>query len=138
MSDVVKCIEYYYTTVPDRSGAGAKLLNALKTAHVNLLGFSGFPSGAGRAQLDFFPSNGRVFRAAARKAGIKLVGPKTAFLIQGQDRVGAIAIIADKLGKAHFAISALDAVTTGRRRYSAILWVKPGNVDRVAKILRAS
>jgi hypothetical protein len=138
MADVVKRIEYYYTTVSDRAGAGAKLLNALKAARVNLLAFSGFPSGASRAQLDFFPSNERAFRAAARKAGIKLVGPKTAFLIQGEDRVGAIANIADKLGKAHIAITALDAVTTGRRRYGAILWVKSRNVAQAAKILGAS
>jgi hypothetical protein len=138
MADVVKRIEYYYTTAPDRAGAGAKLLNALKAARVNLLAFSGFPSGAGRAQLDFFPSNERAFRAVARKAGIKLVGPKTAFLIQGEDRVGAIANIADKLGKAHIAITALDAVTTGRRRYGAILWVKPRNISQAAKILGAS
>jgi hypothetical protein len=138
MADAVKRIEYYYTTVPDRAGAGAKVLNALKAARVNLLAFSGFPGSAGRAQLDFFPSNQRAFLAAARKAGIKLVGPKTAFLIQGQDRAGAIANIADKLGKANIAITALDAVTAGRRRYGAILWVKQRNVAQAAKILGTS
>jgi prephenate dehydratase len=138
MADVVKRIEYYYTTVPDRAGAGAKILNALKAARVNLLAFSGFPGSAGRAQLDFFPSNQRAFLAVARKAGIKLVGPKTAFLIQGQDRAGAIASIADKLGKANIAITALDAVSAGRRRYGAILWVKQRNVAQAAKILGAS
>jgi hypothetical protein len=138
MADVVKRIVYYYTIVPARAGAGAKLLNAFKAAHVNLLAFSGFPSSAGRAQLDFCPSNERTFRAAVRKSGIKLQGPKTAFLVQGQDRAGAIANIADKLGKAHIAITALDAVTAGRRRYGAILWVKPRDVARAAKILGAS
>jgi hypothetical protein len=137
MADVVKRVEYYYTKVPNRAGAGAKILNTFKAARVNLLAFSGFPGGAGRDQLDFFPSNERAFLAAARKAGIKLVGPKTAFLIQGQDRAGAIASIADKLGKAHIAITALDAVTTGRR-YGAILWVKPQNVTKAAKVLGAS
>ncbi len=138
MTDVVKRIEYYYTVVPDRTGAGAKVLNALKAARVNLLAFTGFPCGARRAQLDFVPSNQRAFRAAARKAGIRLVGPKTAFLIQGQDRVGAIADIANKLAKAHINVTAVDAVTTGRRRYGAILWVKSRNVAQAAKILGAS
>jgi hypothetical protein len=138
MADVVKRIEYYYTIVPDRTGAGAKVLNALKAARVNLLAFTGFPCGARRAQLDFVPSNERAFQAAVRKAGIKLVGPKTAFLIQGQDRVGAIADIANKLAKAHINVTAVDAVTTGRRRYGAILWVKSRNVAQAAKILGAS
>jgi hypothetical protein len=138
MADVVKRIEYYYTIVPDRAGAGAKLLNALKGARVNLLAFTGFPCGARRAQLDFVPSNQRAFRAAARKAGIRLMGPKTAFLIQGQDRVGAITDIANKLTKERINITAVDAVTTGRRRYGAILWVKSRNVAQAAKILGAS
>jgi hypothetical protein len=138
MADVVKRIEYYYTIVPDRAGAGAKLLNALKGARVNLLAFTGFPCGARRAQLDFVPSNQRAFRAAARKAGIRLMGPKTAFLIQGQDRVGAITDIANKLAKERINITAVDAVTTGRRRYGAILWVKSRNVAQAAKILGAS
>mgnify|MGYP001559129110 FL=1 len=138
MADVVKRIEYYYTVVPDRPGAGAKILSELKAAHVNLLACTGFPSSAGRAQLDLVPSNQRAFRAAARKAGIKLVGPKTAFLIQGQDRAGAIADIANKLAKAHINITAVDAVTAGRRRYGAILWVKSRKVGQAAKILGAS
>jgi hypothetical protein len=138
MADVVKRIGYYYITVPARAGEGAKILNALKAAHVNLLAFSGFPSRSGLAQLDFCPSNARTFQTVARKLGIKFVGPKTAFLIQGQDRAGAIATIADKLGKAHIAITALDAVTAGRRRYGAILWVKPGDVAKAAKTLGAS
>lgn len=138
MADVVKSIEYYYTVVPDRPGAGAKVLNALKAARVNLLAFTGFPCSAGRAQLDFVPSNQRTFRAATLKAGIKLEGPKTAFLIQGQDRVGVIADIANKLAEAHINVTALDAVAVGRRRYGAILWVKSRNVSRAAKILGAS
>jgi hypothetical protein len=137
MADVVKRIEYYYTTVPDQAGAGAKVLNALKAGRVNLLAFSGFPCGSRRAQLDFFPSNQRAFLAAASKAGIKLVGPKTGFLIHGQDRVGAIANITEKLGKAKIAITALDAVTTGRS-YGTILWVKQRDVAQAAKILGAS
>lgn len=138
MVDVVKRIDYYYTIVPDRAGAGAKVLNALKAAGVNLLACTGFPCGGGQAQLDLVPSNQRAFRTAARKAGIKLVGPKTAFLIQGQDRVGAIADIASKLAETHINITAVDAITAGRRRYGAILWVKSGDVGRAAQILGAS
>ena len=138
MADVVKCIEYYYTVVPDRPGAGAKVLNALKAARVNLLAFTGFPCSAGHAQLDLVPSNQRAFRAAALKAGIKLEGPKTAFLIQGQDRVGVIADITNKLAEAHINVTAVDAVAVGRRRYGAILWVKSRNVGRAAKMLGAS
>jgi len=134
MTDVRR-VEYYYAEVPDRPGAGAKVLNALKAARVNLVAYTGFPTTEGRAQLDFVPSNERAFLAAARKAGIKLVGPKTAFLIQGDDRVGAIADIVSKLGEARLNVVAMNAIAAGRRRYGAILWVKPRNVTKAAEIL---
>jgi hypothetical protein len=134
MTDVRR-VEYYYTEVPDRSGAGAKILNALKAARVNLFAYTGFPTTRGRAQLDFVPSNERAFLAATRKAGIKLVGPKAAFLIQGDDRVGAIADVVSKLGRARLNVVAMNAIAAGKRRYGAILWVKPRNVTKAAEIL---
>jgi hypothetical protein len=131
----VRRIEYYYTEVSDRPGAGAKVLNALKAARVNLIAYTGFPTTRGRAQVDFVPYNGRVFLTAARKAGIKLIGPKTAFLIQGDDRVGAVADIVSKLGQARLNVVAMNAIAAGKRRYGAILWVKPRNVAKAAEIL---
>jgi len=136
MTDVQR-IKYYYTVVSDRPGAGTKVLNALKAARVNLVAYNGFPTTRGRAQLVFVPSNERAFLAAARKAEIKLIGPKAAFLIQGDDRVGAVADIVSKLGRARLNVVAMNAIAAGKRRYGAILWVKPPNVAKAAKILGA-
>jgi len=138
MADIVRRIEYYYTEVPDRPGAGARVLNALKAAHVNLIAYTGFPTNAGRAQLDFVPTNRRAFLVAARKANIKLAGPKSAFLIRGQDRVGAVADMVTKLAEAHINITAMDAISAGSGGYATILWVKPRNVGRAARILGVS
>jgi len=138
MAEIVRRIEYYYTEVNDRPGEGAKVLKALKAARVNLVAYTGFPSTRGRAQLDFVPSNKRAFLAAARKAGIKLVGPKSAFLIQGDDRIGAVADIVNKLGQARLNVIAMNAIAAGRRRYGAVLWVKPRNVSKAAEILGAT
>ena len=135
MAEVVRCVEYYYTEVPDRPGEGARVLNALKAEDVNLIALNGFPTSTRRAQLDFVPSNERAFLAAARKAGIKLVGPKTAFLMQGDDRVGAVADIVSKFGRARLNVVAMNAIAAGKRRYGAILWVKSRNVAKAAKIL---
>jgi len=136
MADIIKRIEYYYTTTSDRPGSGARILNALKAGRVSLLAFTGFPNN-GSAQLDFVPKNARTFLSAARKARVKLVGPKTAFLVQGQDKTGSVADVISKLAKAHINITAIDAVTGGRNRYGAIIWVKPRNVAAAAKVLKA-
>ena len=138
MADIVRRVEYYYTEVPNRAGAGAKVLNALKAGGVNLIAYNGFPTSRRRAQLDFVPSDRDAFLAAARQAGIKLVGPKIAFLIQGEDRVGAVANIVSKLGQARINITAMQATAAGEGRYGAILWVRPRNVGKAAQTLGVS
>ncbi len=138
MADAVKPIEYYYTMVPDRPGEGAKVLNVLKRAGVNLLAYTGFPATGAGAQLDFVPSDGRAFLATAHSAGIKVVGPQKAFLIQGQDRIGVVADVLAKLAEARINVTAMSAVTAGRGRYGAILWVKPRRVKRAAEVLGVS
>jgi hypothetical protein len=137
MADTVQRVQYFYTEVPDKPGEGAKALSVLKEAGVNLLAFSGFPKGR-RAQMDFIPTDQTAFKAAARKAKLKLVGPKTGFLIQGEDRVGAVAELMTRLADAGINVTAVDAVAAGTGRYGAILWVKPCDVNKAAKALGAS
>ncbi len=138
MANIVRRVNYYYTEVPNRAGAGAKVLNALKAGGVNLTAYNGFPISTRRAQLVFVPSDRDAFLAAARQAGIRLVGPKIAFLIQGEDRVGAVADIISKLEQARINVTAIQATAAGEGRYGAILWVKPRNVGKAAKILGAA
>jgi len=138
MADIMRRIEYYYAVVPNRTGAGAKVFNALKAGSVNLIALNGFPTSTRRAQLDLVPSDRDAFLAAAQKAGIKLVGPKVAFLIQGEDRVGAVADILSKLGQARINVIAMQAIAAGAGRYGAILWVKPRSVGKAAQALGVS
>ena len=138
MANIVRRVNYYYTEVSNRAGAGAKVLNALKAGGVNLIAYNGFPTSRRRAQLDFVPSDRDAFLAAARQAGIKLVGPKIAFLIQGEDQVGAVANIVSKLGQARINTTAMQATAAGEGRYGAILWVKPRNVGKAAQTLGVS
>jgi hypothetical protein len=137
MADTVQRVQYFYLEVPDKPGEGAKLLTTLREAGINLLAFSGFPKGR-RAQIDFIPADPAAFRAAARKAKLKLVGPKTGLLVQGDDRVGAVAELMTKLAEAKINVTAVDAVAAGAGRYGAILWVKPGDVNKATKVLGAS
>jgi hypothetical protein len=108
MADNVRIVDYYYIQVPQKTGEGAKALRALKEAGVNLLAFSGFPSGR-RAQLDFIPADAAAFKSVAKTNKWKLVGPKRGFLIQGDDRVGAVADLVGKLADAKINITAIDA-----------------------------
>ena len=135
---LIERVEYYYTVVPNRVGAGAKVFNELKAQNVSLIAFNGFPLSAQRSQLDLVPSSGVALVAAAQKAGINLVGPKVAFLISEWEHIGAVADILSKLEQAGVNVTAMQAIETGDWRYGAIIWVKPHDIDKAAKALGIS
>jgi hypothetical protein len=134
MAEVIRKVDYFYIDSPNKPGEGARVLTALRDAGVNLLAFTGFPQGR-RAQIDFVPEDSAAFKAAAKKAGLKLSPKKTGFLVQGEDRIGAIAEIMGKLADAGVNVTAIDAMAAGEGRYGAIFWVKPPDVRKASKAL---
>ncbi|HLJ59728.1 MAG TPA: hypothetical protein VKZ50_08350 [bacterium] len=136
MADTIRVMDYYYIEATDKPGEGARVLRHLREAGVNLAVLHAFPSGR-RTQIDFVPTSGASLKAAARSAKWKVVGPKKAFVIEGDDRVGALAEYFAMLGDAGVNITAVSAVTAGAGRFGAILWVDPHNVKRTAKLLGA-
>lgn len=137
MADLIRKVDYFKMEVADKPGEGARILGALRDAGINLLAFTGFPRGR-RAQIDFIPEDSAAFKKAAKKAGLKIGPKKSGFLVQGEDRVGAVASVASALAQAKINITAIDAVTGGEGRYGAILWVKPADLKKAAKALGVS
>jgi len=136
MPDTIRKVDYYYITAPDKPGEGARLLGRLRDAGVNLLAIHAFPS-ARRSQIDVSPVDAVAFLAAAKSAGLKVSKPKTVFLIEGDDRVGAMAHLLSRLGAAGINVTATSAVRTGPGRYGALLWVTPRDVRKAAETLGA-
>jgi len=134
MPDTVRLVDYFYIEVADKPGEGARVLSHLKAAGVYLLDIHAFPKGR-RAQVVFVPSDPAAFKAAAKAAKWKTVGPKKAFVIQGDDRVGAMVDYFARLAQAKINVTAGDALAAGAGRFGAILWVKARDVRRAAKAL---
>jgi len=132
----IRKADYYTLKVSQRPGAGAALLGAMKAAGVNLLAFTGFPSRGG-AQVDFIPDNSVKFRRAANKANLRVSKRKTVFLVRGSDRVGALTGVLGKLAAKKINLVALSAVTAGNGRYGMIFWVRPRDIGRASRALRA-
>ena len=137
MADRVKKASYCYPIIPNRAGQGARILAELSDAGINLLAYSGFPAGGGRSQLDLVVENVGPLRRVARQNGWRLSRVKKVFLIQGTDQVGAVHRHLDKLGDAGINVTAADAVSAGQGRYGMILWVKPRDFARAARVLGA-
>lgn len=135
MSDRLRKVDYFYATMPNTPGQGAKVMNGLAEAGVNLLAFSAFPNGR-KSQLDLVPEDSAKLKRAAKAMGLKLSVAKKGFLLVGDDRVGAVTGVLNKLAAAKINITAIDAVCSGGR-YGALFWVKPPKVAKAAKVLGA-
>jgi hypothetical protein len=138
MPDEIRQVDYYYATVPDKAGEAARILAGLHGAGINLLGFSGFPQGK-QSQLDFLPEDRAAFTRAAKKLGLKLSKRRSVFLVQGEERPGALEEgVLGKLAQAGINVTAVQGVSAGSGRYGGLLWVKPPDLRKAARVLGVS
>jgi hypothetical protein len=135
MPDEIRRIDYYYMSVADKPGEGARILAALQEVGVNLIGISAFPHGARRSQLDVIPEDSAAFAKAARTAGLKLSTKKSGFLIQGEDRPGAVADVMKRLAQSNINVTSAQVFCAGSGRYGGMLWVKAPDLRKAAKAL---
>jgi hypothetical protein len=138
MPDRVRKVSYCYLLVPSRPGHGAAVLEALQEAGIDLQAYSGFPAGGGRAQIDLVSEDLAGIGRVARKRGWRLSRAKRGFLIQGEDKVGAVHRHLKRLADARINVTAADAVTAGKGRFGMILWVKAKDYGRAARALGAT
>jgi hypothetical protein len=136
MADTVRKVEHFSTTVSNRPGQAFKVLSTLVSAGVDLLACTGTPRGR-RALIEVVPDNGTKLRAAARKAGLEFEARKTGYLIRGRDRPGALASHLAKLAARQVNVTGIDALTAGKGRWGAIIWVHPKDVAKATRVLRA-
>jgi hypothetical protein len=133
----IRRVEYFYTMVRDLPGAAFGLLSELAAGDVNLLAFGAVPFGPDRAQLTLFPESAERLAVVAEKHGLVLDGPHPALLVQGDDRMGALAEVHARLSEAKINVYASSGVTDGKGSYGYVLYVQPGEVARAAGALGA-
>jgi hypothetical protein len=132
---VIRRVNYFYATVRDRPGEGYQILAHLAAGDVNLLAFHATPMGPEYTRLALFPENEERFAAVAERLGLVLEGPQRAFLIQGDDRLGALVDIHRKLYDAKVNVFSSSGVTDGRGNYGYILYVRPEEYEHGARAL---
>ena len=137
MADSIRRMDYFYAMVNDKPGQAAKIVEALAADGVGMLAFSGFPQGKKKSQIVFVPEDAKAFKKVAKKTGLRISKTRAGFLIQGEDRTGALGRVLSKLSDAKINVTAIDAVTAGSGRFGAVLWVKQKKVKKAAKALGA-
>lgn len=135
MAFTVRRVDYFNTTVEDHPGEAYKLLSMLASVGINLLAFTAVPAGQLRTQLTIFPEDTHRTIDAAKKAGIILNGPQPALLVQGDDELGTLSDIHEKLYEASVNVSAATGVGDGRGRFGYIIYVRPNEYETAARAL---
>lgn len=135
MATKIKKVEYYYCSVEDQPGESYKLLSFLASVGVNLFAFNAIPTGPFRTQFTLFPQDPNKLVSEAKKANIILDGPNHAFLIHGDDEIGALVKIHEKLFNAKINVFSSSAVTDGKGSFGYVLYVRPEQYKRAAETL---
>ena len=135
MNATIRAVEYFYLVVQDRPGEAYRLLSQLAAAEVSLLAFNAIPMGDNRTQLVLFPENSTGLAVAVEKTGLALTGPDRAFIVQGDDHLGALVDFHFKLQAAHVNVYASSGVTDGRGGFGYIMYVRPDDYHHAANVL---
>jgi hypothetical protein len=135
MAYSVRRVDYFYITVEDHPGEAYRLLSTLATMGVNLVAFTAVPLGAQRTQLTIFPDDSSSATDASKRAGIALTGPQPAFLVQGDDEMGTLSTVHQKLYEAKVNVSASSGVTDGKGSFGYIIYVRLADYEMAAKAL---
>lgn len=131
----VKKVTYYDVTVEDHAGEGAKLLALFANVGVNLLAFKAVSLGPKGTQFTLFPNDGSKMVDGAKQAGLKLDGPHSALLIQGDDESGALADIYEKLAQAGIRVNESSGIADIKGGYGVVLYLAPEDCERAAAAL---
>lgn len=135
MASQIRRVAYFYTTVPDRPGEAYRLLADLEALQVDLVAFTAVPVGPFRTQLALFPADEAILRHATEKSGLELDGPHWALLVQGDDEIGALARIHERIYQAKVNVYAASAVTDGRGGFGYVIYVRPEQFEHAAEAL---
>ena len=135
MERTIRRVEYFYTTVEDRPGEAYRVLSGLADSGVDLLAMTAIPVGPSRTQMALFPADSAQFRDVAGRIGMELDGPYAALLVQGDDELGALKRVHQRLAEANVNVYASTGVTDGAGTFGYLVYVRPDEIERAASAL---
>ena len=135
MANKIRRVDYFYCSVQDNPGEAYKILSQLAEIGVNLLAFTAVPTGLLHTQFTLFPEDSSKLQSEAQKASLKLEGPNPAILIQGDDQLGALTEVHEKLYRSNINITASTGVTDGKGSFGYVIYIRPEQFESAAQTL---
>jgi hypothetical protein len=134
----VRSVEYFYLRVQDSGDTAYEILEKLALEDVNILAFSAIPFGPDHVELTIFPDAADAFTKLAKQLGWAVTGPQHALLVQGDDRLGALADILRMLMQAGVEIYASSGVTDGHGRFGYVIYFQESDHENAKRALQAA
>ncbi len=131
----IRKVNYFNVTVKDQPGEAYQLLLNLSELGINLVAFTAVPIGPNSMQLTIFPDDDEILIDQAAKAGLVLEGPHPAFLVRGDDELGALTEVHNLFLLANVNISASSGVSDGKGSYGYVIYVRPADFQRAAEAM---
>jgi hypothetical protein len=131
----VRIAEYFYVKVEAAPGKAYDILESLASDEIILLAFSAVAYGPNHVELTIFPDRSENLVHLAKKMNWTLIGPQHACLIQGDDHLGTLAEIQQRLADEGVSIYASSGVTDGLGHYGYVIYLKEGDHQAAAKAL---
>ena len=131
----IRKTDYFYASIDEEPDEAYKLLTEFAEIGVNLLAFNAIPMGPDRTQFTLFPEDPNLLTRAAEKIGFTIDGPHPALLVQGDDELGALTGIHNKLHNADVNVYASSGVTDGKGSFGYVVYIRPEEYDRAVSAL---
>jgi hypothetical protein len=129
-------VEYGYVRLKGDPDDAYAWLHELAEADVDLHAFSAIPFGPDHVELTLFPSDPSIVRTLAARRGATYLGPYRAILVQGDDRLGALATLHEALRAAGVRVYASSGVTDGRGGFGYVVYVREADAEAAKDAVR--
>ena len=125
----------FKANIEDKPGALLAIMKDLKSKNMALIGLWGCATQPGKAELYVVAKNPQKLKAAWSASGT-LAEERTAFLLKGTDKTGALLKPLEALAGAGVNISAADAIAVSGK-FGSLVWVAPADVEKASQALGA-
>ena len=135
MAYQISRVSYFTAVVEDRPGEAVRVLSQVAGMGIDLLAFAGVPIAPFQVQLTFVPAESAQLQDQEEKLGFALDGPYEALLVQGDDVLGSVSALHEKLYQIDVNVYACSGIAGGNGRYGYILYINPSDFARAVTIL---
>ncbi len=130
-----KQIIFYSIETDYKISEASKLLSILANNKIDFLAFKATTTESRKTVFTLFSENAQKISEVANANGFKADGPHSSVLVTGNEEIGALASIYEKLARANIDVSESSGIAHINGAYGVILYLKPMECNKAIAVL---